>query len=544
MYRSLRLLLLSLILVLASFLRLSSLDTLPPSPYWEEVALGYDAYSILKTGKDHHGNPWPVVAFESFGDWKPSLYFYTVVPSVALFDLSVWAVRFPSALAGILTVLCTYLLIREILTDRKYKDSVSLLTAFFLAVTPWHILTSRVAFETNLGSFLVTLGSWLFYSWKRKKSLLALLLSSISFALSLYSYHGFRVFTPLLVTFLVISSYKTLLASKKTVALSFAVFVLLTLPVLIKMRDPQVTQRFGQTSAFATLEPILQSNAAIAKHGGSLVARLLHHRFWYYGKIFTENYVSHFSSNFLFIKGDENLRHSVGLIGQLYWVQLPLILLGLFYLFRNKTWNMGFIVGWLLLSPVAAGVTKATPHALRALPMVIAFSALAAFGLGSLLMNIRSLPFKKTVNREISFAVLLLGLGLTLFETTRFYDYYQHFYPKKTSQLWQYGYGEMVDYIEGNKESYDQVIVTRDQGRPAMYYWFYTKEDPRKVQEWDKLSPKDQGEYLQFENIYFGIEPNEKGKRLIVTTAPSETGRLLKTIPALDGSEAFLIYED
>ena len=90
-----------LIAVIAIWTRLYQLDSLPISPYWEEVALGYDAYSLLNTGKDHHANPWPILAVESFGDWKPSGYFYAAVPSVALFNLSVFAVRLPAALAGL-----------------------------------------------------------------------------------------------------------------------------------------------------------------------------------------------------------------------------------------------------------------------------------------------------------------------------------------------------------------------------------------------------------------------------------------------------------
>ena len=85
------------VLILAAVLRFYHLDSNPPSPYWEEAALGYDAYSILKTGKDFHGHSWPLIAFESFGDYKPSLYFYATVPSVAIFGLNTFAVRFPSA---------------------------------------------------------------------------------------------------------------------------------------------------------------------------------------------------------------------------------------------------------------------------------------------------------------------------------------------------------------------------------------------------------------------------------------------------------------
>jgi len=93
------------LLSLGLFLRAYRVTASPPSLYWEEAALGYDAYSILQTGKDHHGSAWPIMAFESFGDWKPSFYFYTVVPFIKLLGLNVWAIRLPSALAGVFTVL-------------------------------------------------------------------------------------------------------------------------------------------------------------------------------------------------------------------------------------------------------------------------------------------------------------------------------------------------------------------------------------------------------------------------------------------------------
>src|SRR3972149_7127291 len=139
------------VILLAAALRFFALGANPPSPYWEEAALGYDAYSILKTGKDFHGNSWPLVAFESFGDYKPSLYFYAAVPSIAVFGLNTFAVRFPSAFFGSLTVFLVFLLLKSMLP--KKLSAVAPLAALFLAISPWHILVSRVGFETNLGLF-------------------------------------------------------------------------------------------------------------------------------------------------------------------------------------------------------------------------------------------------------------------------------------------------------------------------------------------------------------------------------------------------------
>src|SRR5258708_5680314 len=134
------------IIVIASVLRLWRLGSVPLSPDWDEAALGYNAYAILHTGRDEYGKFLPLV-LQSFNDYKPALYTYIALPFIAIFDLSVFAVRLPSALFGIITVFATFFLVKE-LTKR---NDVALLSSFFLAISPWHIQFSRVAFETNVG---------------------------------------------------------------------------------------------------------------------------------------------------------------------------------------------------------------------------------------------------------------------------------------------------------------------------------------------------------------------------------------------------------
>src|SRR3989344_6642029 len=98
-----------LIIVLAFLLRLWQLGNIPPSPDWDEVALGYDAYSIIQTGKDEFGKFLPVV-LRSFDDYKPALYAYLIIPAIFLFGLTTFAVRFPSAVFGVISVVAVYYL--------------------------------------------------------------------------------------------------------------------------------------------------------------------------------------------------------------------------------------------------------------------------------------------------------------------------------------------------------------------------------------------------------------------------------------------------
>ncbi|MBU3901706.1 glycosyltransferase family 39 protein [Patescibacteria group bacterium] len=443
------------VIILAAILRFYHLGINPPSPYWEEAALGYDAYSILKTGKDFHGNSWPLIAFESFGDYKPSLYFYTTVPSVALFGLNTFAVRFPSALFGTLTVLLVYLLIKD--------KRTALIASLLLAISPWHLQLSRAGFEANLGLFLLVLGVF----W------------SPALALSMYAYHANRILAPLL--FLVLAATGRI----KKIWSSSIVFLVLILPILWQFNSPVIRQRFAETSALATLDPIIKSNQLIAADGGGTIARLVHHRFWHYSQIFLTNYFNHFSFKYLFLSGDTNPRHSIQTVGGLYLIQLPFLLYGLLQSLKKRTKTDLMLLAWLFLAPIPAALTLASPHALRSLPMLIPLTIFTAKGV---------IRFKK------------IFLIILLIEASRYLYLYHQVYPNQWSSQWQYGYQEMVQYVDANQDKYNQIYITRQLGRPSIYYWFYTKTDPRLVQALNSSVPKDQGEYLEFGKIKFQDE--------------------------------------
>ena len=98
-----------IIILLGFLLRVYKLDIRPLGFTWDEAALGYNAYSLLLTGRDEHKQFFPVV-FKSFGDYKPGLYVYLTVPSIKLFGLNEFATRLPSAIFGSLLIVMIYLL--------------------------------------------------------------------------------------------------------------------------------------------------------------------------------------------------------------------------------------------------------------------------------------------------------------------------------------------------------------------------------------------------------------------------------------------------
>src|SRR3990167_7557602 len=146
--------LLGVITFIAVFLRLFNLGKTPIALEWDEVALGYDAYSIIQTGRDQFGHFLPINS-RSLDDWKPPLYVYSAIPGIFLLGLNDFAVRLPSAVFGSLAVVLVFLLVRELFSSHTEKNQLALLSALFLALSPWHLQFSRAAFETNISVTVV-----------------------------------------------------------------------------------------------------------------------------------------------------------------------------------------------------------------------------------------------------------------------------------------------------------------------------------------------------------------------------------------------------
>ena len=230
------------IFFLAFFLRFYQLGSNPPSLDWDEAALGYNAYSILKSARDEYGSFLPL-SIRSFNDYKPPLYTYLTTIPVYLFDLNEFSTRFVSAFLGTLTVIVSFFLIRQLIP--KESNFFYLLFTFIFAISPWHIQFSRVAFETNTALFFMILGIYFFF--RGMKSGNNYLYSMLSFGLSLYSYHSPRLIVPILIFGLLVLNRKKLKYQLRWVILSLSIFALLCLPLVKEFRGT-TSARFGSVT--------------------------------------------------------------------------------------------------------------------------------------------------------------------------------------------------------------------------------------------------------------------------------------------------------
>jgi len=498
--------------LLALFLRFYKLDQFPLSLYWEETALGYDAYSILKTGADFHGQKFPLVAFKSFGDYKPSGYFYAAVISQALLGLNHLAVRLPSALAGVAIIIFTFLIAQQIFSQHKQKKLIGFLSALLVAFSPWSFQFSRAAFEANLATAFSVVAIWFLLKARHQpKNLLA---STLFFALSLYTYHSSRIFIPLLILSFALLFYRSVKTHWRWWLVSGIIGLFITFPLVQNLSQPAIKHRWQETSAFTDLEPIIRLNQLRQDHDNSLISRLIYHRYWWYAGQTLQKLASHFDLNYLFLTGDSNRRHSTGESGIFYPLDAILLFAGLIFIFKSKNKGFKLLTLWWLTALIPSSLTKATPHALRTLLAIPAPQIIAASG-GVYL-------YQKTKAKLKTPLLTIFILIYALFVFRHFYNYFGA-YAENYSRDWQYGYQQLMEFLKDKSSQYETIYITDKLGRPSIYYFFYNQIDPSLVQQEEITASKDQAERLSYQHINFYLPQNiPDNKKTLVIYGPNQ----------------------
>ncbi len=337
-----------LFLVVALFLitRLYKISEIPPSVYWDEASIGYNAYSISKDLKDEWGKFLPV-HFRAFGEFKLPVYIYSVVPFVKIFGLNEFSVRFPAVLFSLGVVILTFLLTKKLTGN----DWTGVWSSFFITISPWLFIFSRTGYEATAGLMFYLLAIYFFL--KSDKDGKFIFFSIISFIASIYSYNSFRIISPLTILALIFWERDNL----EGMIIKQKVYILTSITFLILSTIP-IFRLYTYDSGFSRLQ-------AVGGVSGIGVVR---------------NYLSHFSPQFLLLAGDKNLRSQQAGIGQLYFPDLIFIIFGLIYTLRSKTKYRWLPLTFLLLGPIPAAITKESPHALRALSSAPFYAILSAQG--------------------------------------------------------------------------------------------------------------------------------------------------------------------
>lgn len=528
-----------LIVIFSFFLRFWQLGNYPALNA-DEAAIGYNAYSLILTGHDEHGNAWPI-HFQSFNDYKPGLYFYLVLPFVKFFGLNTLAVRIPGAALGVLSVLMIYLLVKELFKEERF----ALISAFFLAISPWHLQFSRGGWEVNVATFFTILGVWLFLKALKKPGVLTFSLAFLPIILSLYTYHAPRVVAPLLVLGLIIIYWQELSKNIKPFLIACGISLILLLPLGRDLLSSNTFSRVAGVGLFADLGPINRINEQRGEHGNTLFGKLIHNKVVNYGLAFAENWAAHYSGSFLFVSGDAVQRNAVPETGEMYLFDILFVAVGFVFIIRNFDKRWKFIILWLIVAPIASALTFQAPNALRAQNMVVPLIIISAFGAVNLLRWFQ----KKNLKLVIWLFVIFITWQFARYE----YIYWVHM-AKKYPFSSQYGVKELVEYISQNESKYQKIYVTDKYDQPYILFLFYLKYPPQLFQGNHVLTVRDQFGFstvrdfgkFHFEIVDFGLVLSQHNN-ILVAAAPDEVPKgvnIIKKIYGENGYEYFDIIQN
>jgi 4-amino-4-deoxy-L-arabinose transferase-like glycosyltransferase len=449
----------------AVFFRFWHIQQTPPGMWMDEAVNAIDGIRIIE-------NQEIKIFLPEYGGGRESLYIYFVGFSTKLFgENQPWATRLPSAVFGALGIIGLYFFAKEL-----FGRNIALLSAYFLAVSFWHTVFSRIAFRGILMPVIICFLLYFLIKGIRQERLIHYILSGVLFGVGFYTYVPYRIMPLVLFICLPLFVMAKRQSGFKMTATYQGVFVFLVAALIVSLpiglyfiqNFAYFGERISGLSVFNMDTPWL---------------RLL----WNVLKTFLM-----FAS-----KGDMNPRHNIPGRPQLSLPEAIFFLVGLMVLFihllqgfRTKDWwktatSSVVLSLWALMLVPAIVPFEGVPHALRSLgsiaPTYIMIGLGLSFILNAMFGKMKSFSFGPVVTK-VSLAALLVGTALINFQD--YFDVYASHPDVEAGFLVQYvELGEFLNQLPKSVEKY--VFLNSDAildmtGLPASLNTirFITSQDP------------------------------------------------------------------
>lgn len=541
-------LILGLILLLSLLLRVVNIGDIPLGLHADEASFLINSVSLLETGRDEDGRLLPLF-LESIKDSKPALYSYLQIPFIAILGPTIAASRLPAVFLGVFSIYLAYFLVLKISKSKLW----GLLTAFLLAISPWHIMNTRSTQEVILSFVFIQLALLVSYnllSWLEDDNkltlknlpfskLVGLFVSSI---LAMYSYHSSKI---LLIVFFA-GALGLLLRQKFQIkrlvkiglifGVIFAAFSLTAISAITRFNaigllssDLPKAQIFEFTTLSSGITPLL-------------LLRAFYNKIVFYGLLFIDQYFQHFSPTYFFTQGGSTKRQLIPMHGLFYLVESVLMALGLANLFAGRRFQK-FIPFWslfLLSSPLAAALTtEDIPSSIRPFPLILPLIFLLVLGIDWLVQHRKSLVIKL-----ISGAIVLSYIWGFAYFIQQYYVLMPLWRPWHRSDDYDFTARRLSEL----GENFEDVVITNDLREMYIYLWKYGKISIPEIQAKPMARYED---YYQLGKYHFNRRHCDFKPRTLrtIVVASSECGSasdqgfqpLEKTF-FRDGVPAFVLY--
>lgn len=479
-----------LIIILASVLRFLYLGAVPLGITHDEMGYIYNAYSIAKTGRNVFGELLPIFTWMTRGGFPfMPVPVYSLVPLFWILPLSPAVARFLPALLGVLDVMLLYFI-----TLRLFKHTpLALLSALFLAISPWHLHFSRSAYDANyaLFYFLFAIAAFIWELPKKRIPWIWVL----SLATAMFSYRGMSIlFLPIgALLYWFASSTRTMRPKQRVgVVLGMALCTLL-LGATVFLNGGGYTKEGMQVFANPNMQEELDTKIREAT-GPLSIRRFFTNKPVYILDRLRENYLKSYSPEFLFLYTEPNAIYSIWSRGRLYFIDLFFVILGFRYLFCLSKPAAFVWTGFFLIGGIPGGI-GGLPYSSRNFFLAAIFPVLSAAGL----MHVVSLIKGKFLRTSAIVCVTLLytyALGSYL------YDYYGRYAPQQ-AEAWAKSIKEISVLSAQKQKDHDMVFLGKTSFGDSVEYAFWNRIDPRIVQDTWKNRQEKPFVYFPLDNAIF-----------------------------------------
>jgi 4-amino-4-deoxy-L-arabinose transferase-like glycosyltransferase len=340
------------ILVLALFVRVYHLDSLPAGLYPDEATNGTDALLANETGE------YRLLYTNNYG--REGLFINLQALAIKYFGNTVPVLKFWSVVFGTLAVLGIYLLARELFARRIY----ALIAAFLIATSYWAINFSRIGFRAIMVTFLLTFSFYFFFRGFRTYRLRDFFVAGLFLGVGLHTYVAFRLAPLILIALLpaLFLTYERFLARYWKHMLIFGLGAFITAAPMFYDFYQHPDHFSSRTGAVSIFSPDINKGDFWGTFGKTFGLSMVKYNFW----------------------GDQNWRHNYPpypildpvtgaffLAGFLYLIWETVTLIGL--RFRDKLRDERLVRNWFLLAAFFVMLMpeflteEGLPHALRAI---------------------------------------------------------------------------------------------------------------------------------------------------------------------------------
>jgi 4-amino-4-deoxy-L-arabinose transferase-like glycosyltransferase len=293
-----------LIGIIAIAIHLVALSEIPYGLHVDEIATGYDAWSLLHFGVDRYLKSFPVYLI-NFGGGQNSLYCYMCIPFIKLFGFTTFAIRMPAFVGACLLFVYGYKIVWE-----KWKNKwVCLMFLGLYTVIPIFLMSSRFGLESYLMLPFSTV--FLYYCIKamEENSIKNYVVCGIFGGVLLYTYALSYIVLPLFLILLLI--YMIILKKiyiKQSVAFVIPLAILATPLILVQIVNRFQLQEFKLGIFTITKLPLYRSEEIA-------VSNILPNMLTLVKCILAYDWLPY---------------NSAKQFGNLHWISIPFIIMGVF----------------------------------------------------------------------------------------------------------------------------------------------------------------------------------------------------------------------